>query len=70
MKTVEKIMDFVDIDSMFEDAKGKYKTAIIIGYGNDGHLKVNTTGAIRSDETLWMVEQYKVGLLAGEYSDD
>ena len=63
-------MDFVSVDEVFEDARGKYEKAIVLGYDNDGYLKVNTTGAMRTDEILWMIEQYKVRLLNGEYNRD
>jgi hypothetical protein len=65
---VDKIRDFVSVDEMLKEAAGNFKSAIIIGYDNDGYLSVNTTGNIKCRDILWMIEEYKIRLLSCEFS--
>lgn len=57
-----------DPDHVLECAKGHFQQVLVIGRDEDGDLGVfGSTG--NAPDVLWMIEQFKFSLLAGEYAE-
>lgn len=70
IKEVEKIMDFVDVETMLKEAKGCFKNAIVLGYDDDDNVTAHTAGTMKYSQILWLIEQYKAKLLSNEMDGD
>ena len=56
-------------DNVLEQAVGKYKSVIIIGYDKQGSLDARASTNTKSSDILWMLETFKMKLLRGDYSE-
>jgi len=56
-------------DAMLEHAKGKFKSVLIIGEGNDGQMHYFAGGGPTNSEVLWWLETHKMNLLL-EWKED
>lgn len=55
-------------DQMFDELKGEYSQALVIGWDQHGDLKVYASaGLTDGGELLWLIEKFKANLLKGEY---
>jgi len=58
------------VDEMFEESKGKYSEAFIIGYDEEGMLSVSFTGDMTFGDVNWLIDRFKQRLMDGDYEDD
>lgn len=58
-----------DPDAVLEQAAGEYESVLIIGWDKEGMLSVRSTTDLNGRDGLWMIEQFKLSLLGGDYSD-
>ena len=57
-------------DAVLEAAVGDFSELIVLGYDTDGNIDARVTnGMIDGGEILWVVEEFKRRLMAGEYSE-
>ena len=60
----------IPVDQVLEEAKGKMRTVILVGWDKDGDMYFASTSA-NGPEVLWLLEQCKLALLdAGVDEDD
>ncbi len=57
-------------DNVLEQAIGTYDEVLIIGWDKSDELIVRANLKISGRDALWLVEQFKVKLLRGDYADD
>lgn len=60
-----------DIDKVLELAKGEFEDALVIGWtkGEDSILGFRTSSIFTHADLLWLIEQFKIKLLNGDYLD-
>ncbi len=73
MSKVESIFPANDFNHVMDCAKGRYESAIILGYDNNGVLDVRAGGLIdgkqpKVKDWLFMIEVFKSKLINGDYS--
>jgi len=56
-------------DTVLGAAVGAYKSVVVIGYDMNGCLDARASTNLVSKDVLWLVESFKMRLLAGDYSD-
>ena len=57
-------------DAVLEQAAGEFSEVLIIGWDKEGMLDARATlGLSDGGEILWLIEAFKRGLMAGEYSE-
>jgi len=57
-------------DAVLEQAAGYFSEVLIIGWDKEGMLDARATlGLSDCGEILWLIEAFKRGLMAGEYSE-
>lgn len=72
-KVVElpKKKDYTNADVVLEEAVGDYKDLLILGYNHNGEFSARATKLFSDGgHILWIMERFKFGLLAGDYSND
>jgi len=52
-------------DVMLENAKGKYKTILILGYDHDGKMQYTADTKVTAEGAVWLMESVKLALLEG-----
>lgn len=52
----------IPVDQVLEQAKGKMKEVVLIGWDNDGDMYFASTSP-SGPEVLWLIEQCKLALL-------
>lgn len=57
-------------DEMLEGAKGRFESAIVLGYNQEGEMGLFCTHDLKASGVLWLIEAFKANLLAGLYTDD
>jgi hypothetical protein len=66
-----KKRDYANADDVLEQAIGDYKDVLILGYNHNGEFMARaTTMFADGGDILWIMERFKFGLLAGDYSND
>lgn len=59
-----------DPDNVLELAQGEYEDVLILGYDKDGEMiAAASTGFEDAGAILWLIEQFKLNLLDGAYSE-
>lgn len=56
-------------DEAMENAKGHYESCVVIGYSQDGNIDAFATVSLDRANILWLIEQFKLGLLDADYGD-
>lgn len=60
-----------DADNVIEQALGRYSEVLIIGYDKDGQFDARATLGLKDGgDCLWLVEQFKLKLLMGDFNPD
>ena len=59
-----------DPDNVLEQAMGRYKSVLIIGWDNDGDFDARATLNLKDGgNLLWLMELFKFKLLNGEFGE-
>lgn len=59
-----------DADNVLEQAIGRYREVLIIGWTHDDEMDARATLGLKDGgEVLWLIEKLKFNLLAGEYAE-
>lgn len=60
-----------DADNVIEQALGRYSEVLIIGFDKDGQFDARATLGLKDGgDCLWLVEQFKLKLLMGDFNPD
>ena len=60
-----------DPDNVLEQAMGRYKSVLIIGWDNDGDFDARATLDLKdAGDALWLTELFKFKLLNGDFMGD
>lgn len=63
--------DYSNADVVLQEAVGDYKDVLILGYNHKGEFAARATKMFADGgHILWIMERFKFGLLAGDYSND
>lgn len=55
-------------DVMFERAAGGFESALILGWGHDGEMRImSTSNLVDGGDLLWLLEKFKHMLLSGDF---
>lgn len=58
-------------DNVLEQSLGAYKSVLILGWDHNGNMEARATlDFADGGEVLWLLENFKFQLLAGEYAGD
>jgi len=57
-------------DNVLEQAVGEYSEVLIIGWDKGGFLDVRSNKGLQAKDCLWLIEQFKMKLIRGDYSDE
>jgi hypothetical protein len=58
-----------DPDHVLEESKGEFGSVLVIGWDHEGQLDVRASLNLDAKDCLWLVEQFKHGLISGDYSE-
>lgn len=56
-----------DADNVLKGAVGQYESVVIIGFDLDGEFDAQASLNMTQAQILWLVEQFKMKLLNGDY---
>ena len=60
-----------DADNVIEQALGRYSEVLIIGYDKDGQFDARATLGLKDGgDCLWLIEQFKLKLLMGDFGPE
>ena len=54
-------------DAVLTSAMGEYDSVVVLGWDHDGELVVHSTLNINAAQILFLIEQFKLKLLQGDY---
>ena len=56
-------------DNVLEQAIGKYEKVFILGWNKDGLMDARVTLNLAQMELNWLLDQFKMRLVGGDYAD-
>ena len=60
----------LDADTVLEEAKGNYASALVIGWDKEGFLDTRSTNNLDQKDCLYLVQMFSHKLLHGDYAPD
>lgn len=54
-------------DSVLDTAQGAYDSVLVIGWDKQGLLDAAASSNLKHSDILWLIESFKMRLMAGDY---
>jgi len=67
VNNVELLYPADNPDIVLDEAKGEYESVFLMGWREGGELDVRASTNITKKDILWMLEDFKSRLMAGDY---